>query len=247
MPRITVNCATCGIGFEVKASHVERRKTCSKKCFGEYIAQKFKGEGGPGWKGGLVAEPCVICGKTTERRRDHAYKYRATCSQECKAKLMGAVNSGINNANYKGLRDVQCSNCGTALKRYPCHADTQEYFFCNAQCQGDWREKTGAASGENNGRWRGGWQDYYGPDWEAQRRAARQRDKHACQRCGRKHKKDERQFDVHHIVAFREFGYIPGENEKHKQANDLANLVTLCNFCHQQIEHGHSSFQLSFL
>jgi DEAD/DEAH box helicase domain-containing protein len=74
----------------------------------------------------------------------------------------------------------------------------------------------------------------YGPNWEQQRNAARARDGYTCRHCGRA--EDERQHDVHHIIPFRTFGYIPGVNENYRQANALENLLTLCAACHQRVE-----------
>jgi len=75
----------------------------------------------------------------------------------------------------------------------------------------------------------------YGPSWPEARRAARERDEFRCGRCGAPERM-RREHDVHHLVPFRSFGYIPGTNENHKIANALENLVTLCNACHQKLE-----------
>ncbi|RMF02268.1 MAG: DUF1998 domain-containing protein, partial [Chloroflexi bacterium] len=69
----------------------------------------------------------------------------------------------------------------------------------------------------------------YGPNWAAQRNAARARDGYRCQMCGAPER--ERQHDVHHKIPFRTFaGY--------RQANRLHNLVTLCPACHKRAETG---------
>lgn len=75
----------------------------------------------------------------------------------------------------------------------------------------------------------------YGPNWEAQRELARQRDGYRCRLCGAP-ERPGRQHDVHHLVPFREFGYVPGENTRYLQANDLGNLLTVCHNCHTRIE-----------
>lgn len=75
----------------------------------------------------------------------------------------------------------------------------------------------------------------YGPNWPAQRDAARARDGYRCTQCSAPERPD-RQHDVHHVRPFREFGYIPGENENYLAANVLDNLVTLCPSCHQLAE-----------
>lgn len=296
---ILITCVVCGIDFPAKQSHASRRKTCSKKCNGVYMAQRLSGANGPSWKGGLSSDPCVICGKSTPKRRDHIGKYRTVCSKECKAELMRRENSGEKNGMYKGLRHVRCSNCGEILKRYPCHADSQKHFFCNAQCQGEWRKKVGVfrgaksatwtggdvtvhcafcsnslrrgkdvlrkrhrhfcnhecygnwmsahQTGINSPSWRGGWQSYYGPNWHNQRKKALERDGHKCQICGKSRIILGKEPDVHHIRSFREYGYIPDENENYRQANRLSNLISLCPSCHHQAEHGKVAFQPKLL
>ena len=74
-----------------------------------------------------------------------------------------------------------------------------------------------------------------GPNWPEQRRRARQRDHYACQVCGATELSLGREHDVHHIRAFREFGYVPGENDHYLAANQIDNLVTLCRTCHSKV------------
>jgi DEAD/DEAH box helicase domain-containing protein len=74
----------------------------------------------------------------------------------------------------------------------------------------------------------------YGPNWDQQRNAARARDAYRCRQCGRR--ETDRQHDVHHIIPFRSFGYVPGINENYQQANELDNLQTLCRACHTRAE-----------
>ncbi|MBI3240912.1 MAG: DEAD/DEAH box helicase [Chloroflexi bacterium] len=76
----------------------------------------------------------------------------------------------------------------------------------------------------------------YGPNWEAQRNAARARDNFRCQQCNAVEPRDGPQHHVHHLRPFREFGYVRGENENYKLANELDNLMTLCPSCHRQVE-----------
>jgi hypothetical protein len=68
--------------------------------------------------------------------------------------------------------------------------------------------------------------------WNLQRKLARQRDHHTCQAClktaeqvGRKN------LPVHHIIPYREF-------KDPKEANQLENLITLCQSCHIKMERG---------
>jgi DEAD/DEAH box helicase domain-containing protein len=75
----------------------------------------------------------------------------------------------------------------------------------------------------------------YGPNWSEQRNKARARDHYRCIQCGVSERPD-REHDVHHIMPFREFGYVPGENSAYLEANELDNLSTLCHSCHRAIE-----------
>ncbi len=70
-----------------------------------------------------------------------------------------------------------------------------------------------------------------GPNWAEMRKRARQRDGFRCRHCGAPERPD-REHDVHHLRPFREFGYVPGQNDRYLAANQLGNLVTLCRGCH---------------
>lgn len=76
----------------------------------------------------------------------------------------------------------------------------------------------------------------YGPNWEAQRDAARARDNFRCQQCNTAGQRDGPQHHVHHLRPFREFGYVRGENDNYRLANELDNLITLCPSCHRTVE-----------
>jgi DEAD/DEAH box helicase domain-containing protein len=74
-----------------------------------------------------------------------------------------------------------------------------------------------------------------GPDWPRQRELALQRDGRRCRLCGLE-EAASRQLHVHHIQPFRAFGWVPGENEAWREANQLDNLMTLCPSCHPLAE-----------
>jgi DEAD/DEAH box helicase domain-containing protein len=67
----------------------------------------------------------------------------------------------------------------------------------------------------------------YGPNWSLQRDRVRARDSHRCSNCGVPER--GRAHHVHHKVPFRNFA-------SYRQANELANLVTLCPRCHSRAE-----------
>lgn len=85
----------------------------------------------------------------------------------------------------------------------------------------------------------------YGPNWEQQRQKALARDGYRCRVCGATAanpagfpKPAGFSLHVHHVHPFRDFGYVPGENDAYRRANDLDNLITLCPSCHRQAEAG---------
>jgi DEAD/DEAH box helicase domain-containing protein len=67
----------------------------------------------------------------------------------------------------------------------------------------------------------------YGPTWPRQRDLARARDGFRCQICGAP--EGDKAHHVHHKIPFRMF-------ESVEQANQLANLITLCSSCHKKVE-----------
>lgn len=79
----------------------------------------------------------------------------------------------------------------------------------------------------------------YGPNWQQQRQLALERDGRRCRTCGASG--EESLLHIHHIRPFREYGYVPGENEAYKIANQLDNLVTLCPSCHRRAEVGQQT------
>ncbi len=82
---------------------------------------------------------------------------------------------------------------------------------------------------------------YRGPNWQAQRDKARARDGYRCRHCSAPERPD-RQHDIHHVRPFRDFGYVPGQNDHYQAANQLENLITLCRDCHRRAE-GAQRFQ----
>lgn len=78
----------------------------------------------------------------------------------------------------------------------------------------------------------------YGPNWQQQRQKVLERDEFRCRTCGAG---GSTLLHVHHIRPFRAYGYIPGENENYRLANEPDNLVTLCPSCHRRAEAGQQT------
>lgn len=124
--------------------------------------------------------------------------------------------------------DNICETCGTEFRAFQ-SADPAR--FCSIECLSQWRSK--AYRGENHYNWKGGYESYYGPNWNEQRRKALKRDSETCQRCGLGMAEHIEQFDtelhVHHIKRIGDF-------DDYKEMNKLSNLVTLCSRCHKLLE-----------
>lgn len=114
-----------------------------------------------------------------------------------------------------------CEACGM-----PFHPKWKNSRFCSRKCWGAWKSQNWV--GENSPIWRGG-RFPYGLDWYQQRREARKRDNYTCQQCGITEQELGQHLDVHHIKSVRKF-------KDSCEANDLANLVSLCRSCHRAME-----------
>ena len=198
-----VHCSQCQKAIERKPSRVKYNRTglwfCDRICAGHYQTAKRN------------MATCPVCGQTFYARLYRFNKYpEVTCSLKCKSVLLGW-----------GSEEVNCAQCGKAFKRK--NAELKEHNFCSRACMGQWQSEN--MTGENSTSWRGGWPEYYGADWAAQRRRAYERDAATCQCCGLRESDLSKALDVHHIKPFR-------LHDSHKQANDLRNLITLCPSCH---------------
>jgi len=153
---------------------------------------------------------CSACGEIMELPRYRHKKDRQYhCSYQCR----------------KTSKTVECSHCGKKFQRKP--AEIKDNNFCSRDCMGKWQSEN--MVGENSPTWLGGWEKYYGANWEEQKNLARERDDYKCQRCGKK--ENGKAHDVHHKTPFRVYGI-----DRYTEANRLGNLITLCNPCHSKIE-----------
>jgi predicted DNA-binding protein YlxM (UPF0122 family) len=109
--------------------------------------------------------------------------------------------------------NVTSSTVTQAMQKYDIETRDQSYY-----------------SGENNPNWKEGHiPSHYGGDWGVQRKKARERDNHTCQRCGKTKEDIGRAISVHHKVPYRNF-------DDAQKANKLDNLICLCDTCHPQVE-----------
>jgi 5-methylcytosine-specific restriction endonuclease McrA len=191
---------------------------------------------------------CKHCGETFwfiyRANREHPY-----CSYECFTRAKTANNPKENpkESGYAQTKDGQwwyfwgggkhrtrayekdCEWCGSTFVV----ATGRKKQFCSRKCSGQWQANSGVKNctqpGEASSQWRGGHERYRGPSWGKARREARNRDNYTCQDCGITESELDRRLEVHHIIPFSRFGM-----DRHREANVLPNLVSLCLRCHRK-------------
>lgn len=182
---------------------------------------------GPDTKRQLV---CEYCGDDFEVHASEADR-RKCCSRECIDAWKRENRSGEAHPGYVD-NETECEYCGGTFQRPPSHKSPHN--FCGRECMTQWARENRKA-GEKAERWKGGHTNYYGPNWGTQRKKALQRDGDSCQACGVRKSAAGRELHVHHIKRKEWFVENCGE-EWWREANQLDNLVTLCDSCHYKWE-----------
>lgn len=242
-------CPTCGKEFQITAKHPNIR-FCSELCFHESQRE---------------TRVC-LCGKEYRVRRSSTakycsaacgYKYRKRPPDPSKHETRKCKGCGSDFETWVYRETVFCSH--RCMSRYAarlpkprpnppeyvtiyCEACNKEYVllrsyyelrgsrYCSKQCRniGFSENRRGA----NNPMYSGGTKHPdRGRNWSGQRKLAKRRDSGKCQICGTDKKK--RRISVHHITPYKDF------NGDYLKANELTNLITLCQKCHNQVErHG---------
>jgi 5-methylcytosine-specific restriction endonuclease McrA len=212
VPRHERICRACGAPFVIRDWQAVKGEGqyCSAACRTGHARQSRRD---PSKR---TTQPCLTCGEpvTYWMSRPHPY-----CSSVC----AGRGNVGNINGWAASAFIAVCEQCGRSYQTTP---KATRGRFCSRRCYGVWLGAGNALTGKDSPTWRGGHEPYYGPSWRPARRQARARDG-VCQDCGTTHEQVGRALDVHHIVPFKRFGV-----ERHAEANDLPNLVTLCPPCH---------------
>ncbi|MHB1295118.1 MAG: DEAD/DEAH box helicase [Anaerolineae bacterium] len=183
------------------------------------------------WERGVARVRSVSVGYYTEASRNTRIDIERVIREEKREHVnlaFGDVRLTTRVTGYRRLRLGSMENLGWGQVNLPeQEADTSASWLTIPQ------EVAGRLHDE--GWWVGEHTASRGPSWPAQRDLARRRDGFHCRWCGAE-ERPGRRHDVHHLRPFRDFGWIPGANETHLQANDLANLITLCPSCHRRAE-----------
>jgi transposase len=100
-------------------------------------------------------------------------------------------------------------------------------------------ERRGWPFGKDHRWWKGGWDDYYGPTWDAQKEKERRLAGYQCRVCGMSDESHIAAFGsrlpVHHIIRKEDFRKENGELD-YEAAHTLENLMCLCKPHHREWE-----------
>lgn len=250
--QISIQCGFCGKDI-LKSSydiHGHSAYFCDRVCQSAW--QKASGvntgPNNPRWKeGSRIMVACDNCQKEFVIKRKQVVRYKHHyCSRACKWQKWHAEHRGETHPSWKGQHiTITCDMCGKEAKKYRFQLEGHNHHFCSSACRYRWLSECMVwPTGPDHPSWIDGLHnEYYGPNWLAQQRAARKRDGYKCRYCGKTQKKNGRALDVHHIRPFRSFGYIANQNDRYLQANDLTNLIALCRICHRRAEAGNIPIQ----
>jgi len=167
---------------------------------------------------------CPEC-DTTFPVKPSRENYREYCSRSCLASSRTGEDNPHPNAGKRVT--LVCEWCGDEYPVVLSKKDSSR--FCSPECVG--QNNKAVRSGPDSPRWRGGYEEYYGPMWDEKRHQRMGIDGYTCQSCGSK-----QDLVVHHKTPFREFVYDDGTAD-YEAAHAMDNLVTLCRSCHMNVEN----------
>jgi 5-methylcytosine-specific restriction endonuclease McrA len=205
---IVKQCEICGSPFKIKPSQLHRAHCCSKECSHKRRTKK-------------IEVKCKNCGKPMMVAPSRAAHNRGlVCSKKCQYEK--------NSREFKSKDAVvfNCRNCGKKFCLTPSQVRKKgSGKYCTRQCRDQHRVK------ENHPMYLNGRSsERRGPNWQAQKRKAKQRDQYTCQHCLLTEKeeitKTSQPLHVHHIKPYRCC-------DNYLVANELDNLITLCSACHR--------------
>lgn len=226
---MTGACKTCGAEM-VRRAAWGIRSYCSRACSNRSSAKRQL----------KPRSTCALCGKPAPNPRQKA------CSAKCAYTLRklktrkprqcpvcrkeyfpkGAIRlKYCSRRCYDSVRTAEafeafaCAKCGKAVRRRKVRTRPVQFRFCSRECS------EGFIAGDKHPWWRGGSDPNRGTGWVKLAEQIRKRDGHVCQRCGRTQAENRERLAVDHIKPWRSF-------KSEAEANDPANLVSLCKKCH---------------
>ncbi|AOV07831.1 hypothetical protein BI350_09990 [Sporosarcina ureilytica] len=216
-----VACSYCGKMILRKNCDIKKfvNLFCNREC-NTLFKREIKTPGPPKVRITLHCQECNTPFEVIRSRQNAKF-----CSKNC----LGKANGRRAKQELTKQVMVECSYCKKKFQKKPSVVRTLN--FCTVNCMGTYYSEKQLFSGENSGTWNGGKIAYYGPNWLAQRRAARERDEFTCQKCGIGESQYGRELSVHHIIPF----VIIND---YLVANELSNLLSVCEPCHRIIHSG---------
>lgn len=176
---------------------------------------------------------CDWCGNETEKYSSNITDNNF-CSRECYNSWNSEQKKGSGNPMWDNAKTcVVCDGCGKSFEKF--EENIKENNFCSQSCRLEWFEEEHGQDwpvmkGKDNSAWSGGYDGYYGENWNEERRKALYAAEYECELCGmvREEHYDEYGFDldVHHRIPLRSFDVV-------EKANFQSNLVVCCRSCHQ--------------
>lgn len=224
--KATIACSYCGAVEERFPSHINEINFCSDSCESNWKSENRVGEDHPNYS--RVPTKCSWCNAELFRPRWRVKKFEHQfCDKGCQGDYFSANPSQL---HEKDRVTVTCSWCGESKEIIPAQATRSDHHFCDGECKGKWWSVN--VSGESHPNWKGGYNPYYGPNWERKRRETRERDGFKCGLCGLTDGASKlihgRELSVHHVTRINDFS-------NPTDANNLGNLMTLCTYCHQRV------------
>ena len=200
-------CIYCGKTFSTKQS---KRVSCGKR-------DKLHR---PNEKERMVDVVCGHCGEIFQKT---AGAYKAAVRD---GKNQGCCQLHTHILNGSTL-SLTCDECGKVFERAK-SLSTGKYSFCSKECLNKNLEHV--LRGEDHYHYIDGKSsNWRGAGWKPIRRHIRKRDNNTCYLCGITKDELGQELSVHHLVRFEEF-------EDSAEANDYANLISLCPSCHHSEE-----------
>lgn len=214
--KISLECKNCGQEFKVTPARRSSANFCTQDCSSEWKSDNYK-------KRNFGDRLPVLEGEDNPN--------------------YGRDFSGKNSPKWKDFPKKDCVKCDKTFKVKPSREDIAR--FCSEECQNKWMsdewkrrgmgERLPVMKGEDNPKWVGGYDSYYGLNWHQQKRKALERDDYMCQKCGKTKEDLGRNPDVHHIKPIRTYRH--NEKLSLEDGNNIENLVVLCRSCHGKIEN----------
>ena len=187
-------------------------RTKNKKFCSEKCLKKY-------WESKQTKYYCEACGKEISYTGRH---YKRRFCDKCLPKHRSE--------SQRNRIKTNCGYCNKEIYVIPSKYKANKYCYCDEKCMA--KHYAQIYTGENSPTWTGGKHHYTG-NWLSARNKARKRDEYTCQICGIHENEYGQELSVHHIKKYKSF-------ENKFEANELKNLVSLCEPCHRFV-HSHNN------